>query len=83
MIFMGDGRSEQGHDPIPPELVDRTLKAVDFIHQDPEAAVHDPVDFLRVELLGKGREPGHIGEHDRHQLALPFQGTAGGQDFIG
>ncbi len=83
VIFMGDGRPEQGHDPVAPELADRALEAVDFIHQDPAAAVHDPVDVLRVELLRDGREPGHVGEHDRHQLALPFQGTARGQDLIG
>ena len=78
VIFMGDGRPEQGHDPVAPEFADRTLKAVDFIDQDPAAAVHDPVDLLRVQLLGHGGKPGHVGEHDRHQLALAFDGTAGG-----
>ena len=83
VILMGDRRPEQGHDPVAPELADRALEAVDFIHQDPAAAVHDPVDVFRVQLLRKGRKPGHVGEHDRYQLALALQGTAGGKDFIG
>ena len=82
VIFMGDGRPEQGHDPVAPKLADRALEAVDFIHQDPAAAVHDPVDVLRVQLLGHGRKPGHVGEHHRHQLALALQGPASGQNLV-
>ena len=83
VIFMGDGGPEEGHDPVAPKLADRALQTVDFIHQDPAAAVHDPVHLLRVKPFRQGSEAGHVGEHHRHQLALPFQGTARGQDLIG
>ena len=78
VIFMGDGRPEQGHDPVPPEFADRALKAVDFIDQDPAAAVHDLVDVLWVQLFREGGKAGHVGEHHRDQLALAFDGAAGG-----
>ncbi len=71
MVLMGQGGTEQGHDPIPGELVDGALIPVDLIHQDLEAAVHDLVDFLRVQLLGEGGEVGHIGKEDGHQLRSP------------
>jgi len=80
---MGQGCAEQAHDPVAPELTDRALEAVNLSHQDPAAAVHDLVDVFRVELLRDGREPGHVGEHDRHQLALPLDGAAGGQNLVG
>ena len=81
MVLVGQGGTEEGHDPVPGELVDGPLVAVDLIHQYPEAPVHDLVHFLRVQLLGEGGVAGHIGEEHRHQLALPFQGTAGVQDL--
>jgi hypothetical protein len=43
---------------------------VDLIHQDLEAAVHDLVDFLRVELFSHRGVVGHIREENRHQFAL-------------
>ena len=57
MIFVGYGCPEQGHDPIAPEFADCALKAVDFIDQDPAAAVHDSVDVLRVQLFGEEVNP--------------------------
>ena len=56
---------------------------MDLIHEDLEAPVHDPVDLLRVELLGHGGVVGDIGEEDRDELALPFHGTPGGEDLVG
>jgi hypothetical protein len=41
------------------------------------------MDVLRVELSREAGDASHIGEHDRHQLTLPFQGTTRGQDLIG
>ena len=37
---------------------------------------------FRIQLLENGREPGHIREHDGHDLALPFDGAPGGQDLF-
>ena len=83
MVLMGQGCPEQGHDPISGELVDGAFILMNLIHQDPQAAVHDLVDFFGVQLLGEGSEAGHIGKQHSHQLSLTLQGTAGVQDFIG
>ena len=76
MILVGYGGSEESHYPIAPELIDRALTLVDFIHENTEAAVHDLVDFFRIELLRHGGEPSHIREHHRHELALAFNGAS-------
>ena len=41
------------------------------------------MDLLGVQLLGEGGEVGHIGEEDGDDLALPFEGGAGGEDLVG
>jgi hypothetical protein len=41
------------------------------------------MDLLRVQALGEGGEGGHVGEEDGDDLALPFQGRAGGEDLVG
>ena len=77
------GAPKRAMTPSPGELVDGSFVAVDFLQEDLEAAVHDLVDHFGVELLGEGSVGGHIGEEDRHDLALPFQGGPGGEDLIG
>ena len=72
MVLMGEGCAEEGHDAVAGELVDRPLVLVDLIHEDLEAAIHDPVDLLGVELLGEGGEVRHVGKEDGDELALPF-----------
>jgi len=83
MIFMGDGGPEQGHDPVAPELADRALKTVDFIDQDPAAAVHDPVDVLRSSFSEMAVNPATSANMTVTSLALAFEGTAVRQDLIG
>ncbi len=83
MIFMGDRRAEKGHHPISGELVDRPFVAVDLIHENLETPVHDCVNVFRIEFLGQGAKPGHIGEHHGDDLALPLDGASGGEDLIG
>ena len=72
MVLVGQGRTEQGHDPVAGELVDGPLILVDLIHQDPKAPVHDLVHFFGVELFGEGSEAGHIGKEHRDQFTLAF-----------
>jgi len=55
---------------------------VNLGQQDLETSVHDLVNFFRVEFLGHGRVVGHVCKKDGDQLALAFDGTAGGQDFV-
>ncbi len=82
MVLVGQRGAEEGHHPIAGELVDGALVSVDLIHQDLEAAVQDLVDLFRVQFLGEGGIVGHVGEKDGDELALPFQGGAGGEDLV-
>ena len=62
MVFVGDGSSEKSHNAITGELINGSLIPMDFIHQNPKAAVHDLVNFLRIELLRYCSKIGHISE---------------------
>ena len=57
VVLVCDGRAEQRHDPIAQELVDGSLHAVDFGQHELKDLGHEPVDFLRVESLGKRVNP--------------------------
>jgi len=83
MILVGQRGTEKGHDAVTGELVDRPLVLVDLVHEDLEAPIHDPVDLLRVELLGDGGEVRHIRKEDGDELALPFHRASGGEDLLG
>ena len=48
-----------------------------------EAAIHDLVHHLRVELCGEPGEVSHVGEQHTDLTALPFEGTAGRQNLLG
>ena len=82
-IFVGERRAEQGHHPVARVLVDRALEAVHLGRDALEAAVDDVVHDLGVELLGEGGETRHVREQHRDLLALAFQGTARGENFLG
>src|SRR5438105_2106996 len=82
-IFVGERCAEQGHDPVARVLIDRPLEAVHLRRNMLEAAIDEVVHVLGIELLGEGGETRHIGEQYRDLFAFPFQGTAGGEDFLG
>ena len=74
---------EQGHDPVARVLVDRALETVHLGGDPLEAAIDEVVHDLGVELLGQRGEARHVSKEHRHLFALAFQGTAGGEDFLG
>jgi hypothetical protein len=53
VILMSDRSSEQRHDAVAGELVDRAFEAVHALGQDRKEAIHDLVPFLGVDLLGE------------------------------
>ena len=55
---------------------------MDLIHEDLEAAIHDLVDLLGIELLRDGREVRHIGKEDGDKFALTFDSTPCGEDLL-
>jgi hypothetical protein len=83
MVLVSDRGAEKRHDAVAGVLVDRPLEAVNAVGEDLEEAVENPVPFFRVELLGEIHRALHVGEEDRHLLALAFEGTARGQDLLG
>jgi hypothetical protein len=56
VVLMGDGGTEQRHDAVAQELVDRALVAVHLGQHEVEGPAHEPVDFLGVETLGQRGE---------------------------
>src|SRR5207247_9931379 len=83
VILVGDRRAEERHDPVAGVLVHGPLEAVHALGEELEEAVEDAVPLLGVELLGEVHRALHIGEEDRHLLALAFEGGAGAQDLLG
>jgi hypothetical protein len=83
VVLVGDRRSEEGHDPVPGELVHRALEKVHPVGEDREEAVHDPLPLLRVDALGQLHRAHHVAEEDRHLLAFPLQALATGADLFG
>jgi hypothetical protein len=83
MVLVGQRDPAKGHYTVTGKLVDRALMAVDFVHQDLEAAVHDLMSLLGAQFSGKSHEIGRIGEYHGHQLALAFDGRTRGENLIG
>jgi hypothetical protein len=83
VVLVRDRGAEERHDAVAEELVDRALVTVDRLEHDLERPVDDRVDVFGIEPLGHRREAGDVGEHDRHLLALAFDGAARGEDFVG
>ena len=83
VVLVGHGCAEEGHEPVPEELVDGALVAVDLDEHQLERAVDEGVDVLGIEGLGEGREAGGIGEEHRDLLALARERGAVLQDPLG
>jgi hypothetical protein len=72
VVLVGNRRPEEGHDPIAEELVHRALVAVNFGQHHLKGAIHQAMDFFRVEPFRERGEARDIHEENRHLLALPF-----------
>jgi hypothetical protein len=83
VILVGDGRSEQRHDPVAEKLVDRALVAVNFGEHEIEGPAHQPVDLLGVEALRQRRKPRDIHEQYGHLLAFAGERAFRGKDLLG
>lgn len=79
---MRNRRPKQGHDAITGELVNRPFIVMHLAGQDVKTTVHDRMYTLGVYLFGERAKTGDIGKDDGDLLPFPFQGTAGGQNFV-
>ena len=83
MVLVGERGAEERHDPIAHDLVHRALVAVHRLHHPLEDGIEDPPRLLRVPIGEQLRRPLHVGEEDRHLLALTLDGGLGGENALG
>jgi hypothetical protein len=83
VVFLGQGGAEQGHDPVPRELVDAPLDAMHLRQHQSKGAVEHLVQHLRINPLCQRRGSLQVGKAHCHMLALAFQGATGGEDLLG
>ncbi len=82
MVLVGDRCAEQSHDAVAGVLIDRPLEAVNSVGEDLEEALHDPVPVFGIDRLREIHRPLHVGEENRHLLALAFKRAAGREDLF-
>ena len=70
VVLVGDGRPEEGHDPVASELVDVTVEAGHAVAQDGEEATHELAPVLQFHRGGEVHGVDHVGEEDGDLLAL-------------
>jgi hypothetical protein len=70
IIFVRNGRAENGHDAIANKFVDMAFVASDNLGQVAHAAVHETGDYFRIQLFAHGGEAADVGEQHRDIAAL-------------
>ena len=83
VIFVRHWRPEEGHDAIAQHLVHRALKAVHGVHHALQRRIEELLGGFRVEVADQLRGAFEVGKQHGDLLALAFQGTSGGEDFLG
>jgi hypothetical protein len=82
VIFMGNGRAEEGHNAIPHHLVDGALVAVHGLDHPLQDRVQQLSGLLGVAVGQQFHGPLQVREQHGDLLALAFEGSFGGQDFL-
>jgi hypothetical protein len=83
MIFMGERRPEQGHDPVAQHLIDRPFVAVDRVHQQRQDRVEKRSRLFGVAVGQQLHGALEVGEQHSDLFALAFQARTGFEDFFG
>ena len=83
VILMGHGRAKQGHDAIAQHLVHGAFKAVHGVHHVLQGRIEELLGGFRIEIANQLGGAFEVGKQHRDLLALAFQGTAGGENFLG
>ena len=82
MVLMGQGGTEQGHDTIAHDLIDRALIAMHGRHHALQDGVEELPGLLRVAIGQQFHRALEVGKQHRDLLALAFQGTAGRENLL-
>src|SRR2546428_743737 len=80
---MGNRCPEQRHEAITEELIDGALVAMHFVERYFKKAIEEGVHCLRSDTLRNGSGVHQVTEQYRHLFAFAFEGTPGGQNFLG
>jgi hypothetical protein len=83
MVFVGQGRSEEGHDPVAHDLVDGALVAVDSFHRVFEDRIKKLARLLGIPVGEQLHRTFQVGEEDGDLLAFALQSALGSQDSFG
>jgi hypothetical protein len=83
VIFVGEGRAEEGHDPVAHDLVDGALVAVDGLHHPFEHGVEDLARLFGITVGEQLHRALEVGEEHGHLLAFAFQRGLRREDFLG
>src|SRR5215470_1788117 len=83
VVLMGNRGSEQRHDPVTHDLIDRALIAMDRFHHVLENGVEYPPGFLRVTVGQQLRRALEIGKQHGNLLAFAFERTPGSENLLG
>ena len=76
VVLVGDRRTEQGDDGVAEQLVDAPAELLDVGDEPLETGLDEPLDTLRIEMLGERRVADEVGEQHRDDTAL-FEGERG------
>jgi hypothetical protein len=83
MILVGQGRSEEGHDPVAHHLVNGALVVMDGFHHSLEHWIEDLSRFLGIAVGKKLHRSLEVGEENGHLLTLALEGCPGRQNPLG
>ena len=83
VVFVGERRSEQRHEPVPHHSADGPLEPVDGLDHRPHGRLQQRPAVLGVQILDQLGGADDIGEQDGDLLALAFEIRAAGQDLLG
>ena len=83
VVFVGDGGTKQRHNAIAQHLVDGALEAVHRVHHAMQGRIEELLGRFGIEARDQLRRALEVGKQHGDLLALAFQGTAGGEDFLG
>ena len=83
MVLVGEGSTEERHDPVAHDLVHGALVAVDGLHHAFEHRVEELARLLGIAVGEQLHGALQIGEEDGDLLALALERGAGAEDLLG
>src|SRR5574341_1872715 len=83
VVLVGEGRAEEGHDPVAHHLVDGAFVPVDGLHHTLEDGIEELTGLLGVPVGQELHGALQIREQHRDLLALALEGTPGCEDLFG